>query len=206
MPGEPPALRPRRLCTARDRLFVRVSDLHRYELKRPSIPQLPSSGSEDRLLEKESLMRPLHGLSRSIVAVLLALAIVVGPQLCCCSFGSLAASPVATETAAKGCCCCCEQPTDGASSCPEDGGQNGGNSCPCRGKPRAVATIAGGIVPGWQLDVESWTGGQGMRLTAWMPLTHHSSAPNTSVRPRGVEDVPVIGGRALLRALSILRC
>lgn len=151
-------------------------------------------------------MRQRHGYSRPIVAVLLALAIGVGPQLCCCSFSSFAAPTAAADTAAKSCCCCCEQPTDGASSCPEDGGTHGGKSCPCRGKPRAIATLNGWGVSGWQLDIGSWAGGQSVWSMAWMPWAHHVSTPDTSIRPRGVEDVPVIGGRALLRALSILRC
>lgn len=174
-------------------------------LKRPSIPQLPSLGAEDRVSHEESAMRRQRGLSQSIVTALLALAIVVGQQVCCCSFSSCAAPPAATDTAAQG-CCCCEQPTDGASSCPGGSGQNHGKSCPCRGKPRPAAIVASGFVPGLQLDAEYWTGIQGMWLTAWMPSAHHVRTSDTLVRPRSVEDVPVIGGRTLLRALSVLRC
>lgn len=172
-------------------------------LKRPSIPELHSLGAEVRVFKQELVMRRREGLSRSIMAAVLALAVVVGPQLCCCSFSSFAAPPTAPDTAARG--CCCEQPTGGASSCPKGSGQSRGSSCPCRGKARSVAILAGGFVPGLQLGIEYWTG-ESIWLAVWMPSAHHVRTSNTLVRPRGVEDVPVIGGRALLRALSILRC
>ena len=140
--------------------------------------------------------------SRFVLAVLLALAVIFGPQWCCCTLKAVAASPVAAD--AGSCCCCCERPIDPASSCPAGGDHDG--ACPCRGKPRPVATPAGWLASGGGFDIGPSTWGPGIWSAAFVPSSPHDRISVSHGRSMAVAAPPVIGGRALLRALSVLRC
>ncbi|MFM7412947.1 MAG: hypothetical protein ACKO6E_07035 [Planctomycetota bacterium] len=133
-----------------------------------------------------------------------AVAVLVGPQWCCCTLKSLGMGPTAAEAAGAG-CCCCESPA-AASSCPWERHQDGDDPCPCRSKSRPV-TASSTLVT--SLGDLSLAPGADWRaappVACWLdprPSTSAASVDRSAVADR----TPVLAGRALLRALSTLRC
>lgn len=151
-------------------------------------------------------MRWRQRTSRSIVA-LTALAVIVGPQWCCCTFKTVAA-----VAEVEGPCCCCEAPAavpGSSASCSPDSSEGhpaGGGGCPCRAKLRPVAASVGGTVSTGFLEPTLQARGLApWPLSFWYPAIQPdvSSSP---ARWRSPADTPRLSGRALLRALSTLRC
>jgi len=135
---------------------------------------------------------------RSIVT-LAALAVIAGPQWCCCTFKSVAA-----ETAAERCCCC-----ESSAACSPDapeGHPAGDEGCPCRAKLRPVAASVGGTVSSGSFDDASWA--RGFAASQISPGRAAIRPDDFSSPGRGwsPEGPPRLAGRALLRALSTLRC
>jgi len=138
---------------------------------------------------------------RTIIALLTAVAVIAGPQWCCCSLDVLTPSSARRTAPAEPCCCCPAAPTE-QSPCPDGAGGRG--SCPCRSKPRIAAADFGwstsdpfcpampsGDHPVFFADVP-------------MPWAWHAGAAVAPSRDRGGEAA--LAGRALLRALCVLRC
>ena len=156
---------------------------------------------------------------RRLQMLVVVLAVLAGPQRCCCGIRTTAAGASQAGCEVAACCSCCtvhgkDAAADSAevlageaghqvcacagpyeSSQPDDGG------CPSRGKPRqAWDSGADGHMAKFRPApaIEPWVG---VSLATASPVTTSSKAP---VRYRGERDA--LGGRSLLLRLQILRC
>ena len=151
----------------------------------------------------EATMRQRRGTWRTVVTIA-AWAVIAGPQWCCCTLETLAALPAGNAAAA---CCCCEAPASaaGSSSCPLESHPAGDDGCPCRAKLRPVATSGDTAVAVGQPDLSPWAGWQLAWPLVWGPQIGPDTA-SLGGRWPGPDETPRLSGRALLRALSTLRC
>ncbi|RLS82962.1 MAG: hypothetical protein DWI04_04090 [Planctomycetota bacterium] len=140
-------------------------------------------------------------LSRRIIALSTVIAVVFGPQWCCCTFKASESRVAHAATKGGECCCCCETPA----SCPTESGSHDDGSCPCRSKSRTVAAPVAGV-GGGDLNLPSWSDWQGTWPIACGPAMQSVPSADEGVRRPALGEVPTLGGRALLRALSMLRC
>lgn len=143
-------------------------------------------------------MQAIH--RTTILAAVLAL--LIGPQWCCCSMRAFAdPRPAATTTAA--CCPCCAGATADtgcaeADRATERDGDQDGHRCPCRGKHRSVAATAVQIEQ--RIVVPSGPVLTGI-ASAWpLPETLATGQVDVFARPTPM------AGRSLLSLLGVLRC
>jgi hypothetical protein len=129
------------------------------------------------------------------------LALLIGPQWCCCSMRAFAGPrPAATTTA---CCPCCAGATADtgcaeADRATERDGDQDGHRCPCRGKHRSVAATAVQIEQ--RIVVPSGPVLTGI-ASAWpLPETLATGQVDVFARPTPM------AGRSLLSLLGVLRC
>lgn len=151
-------------------------------------------------------MRQRRGTWRTVVTIA-AWAVIAGPQWCCCTLKTLAGPPTGNPAAgAEPACCCCEAPASAAgSSCPLESHPAGHDQCPCRAKLRPVAMSGDTAVAVGQVDLSPWAGWQADGPLVWCPEIAADSA-SLGGRWPGPDETPRLSGRALLRALSTLRC
>jgi hypothetical protein len=138
---------------------------------------------------------------RTIIALATAVAVIVGPQWCCCSLEALTPS-IARQTApAESCCCGPAAPTE-QPACPDGAGGRG--SCPCRSKPRIAA-----VDFGWStVDpvCPMIPSGDHLLFFADVPMPWARQPVPAVGRGRARGGDAALAGRALLRALCVLRC
>jgi len=143
------------------------------------------------------------------LVALTACALVAGPQWCCCTLQALepeTSAEAPAQVPADGGCCCCRTLTDAPSSCPRDeGGHEGDGTCPCREKSRPLASL-GGIVAVGDLGHASEVFWQDAIPVGCGPLAQPAIARSGGGRWPARGKTPVLAGRALLRAMSTLRC
>lgn len=153
-------------------------------------------GGERWFLAMGIRMRAFHRTTilASVVALLL------GPQWCCCSMRALA-GPRVEATAA--CCPCCRGPASETRCADldrpaEHDGDQDGHRCPCRSKHRSVATAA------VQVEQRSFAPSGPVlagTFTEWpLPEAVASGDAGFSGRPTPT------AGRSLLSLLGVLRC
>lgn len=147
------------------------------------------------LHSRVTAMQALH--RTTILAAVLAL--LVGPQWCCCSIRAF----VGPRPAASSCCpCCCGESADTRSVDGDRGdehdGDRGGHQCPCRGKQRSIAAASGKATP--RTLVPSVPVPVGIAV---MPPPREIVAVG-QIRSSGW-PLP-LAGRSLLSMLGVLRC
>ena len=147
-------------------------------------------------------MRQRRGVWRTVVMIT-ALAVLVGPQCCCCTLKTWASVPV-DQAVAGGTCCCCESAASAtAPSCPLERHPTGDDGCPCRANLRPVAAAVGGAGSISPLELSAWSGWQAAWAASWSLEIGPTVLP---CRWPGPGETPRLSGRELLRALSTLRC
>lgn len=136
---------------------------------------------------------------RRILVLLTVVATVVGPQCCCCTFRATAA-----ETP-SGCCCCESEATP--ESCPVgQDGREGDHPCRCRESTEMAAVAMEPTWSGPDGSASACLGWLTARPTASLPGCEPSGEPTDGVGWPPAGESPTLAGRALLRALSTLRC
>ena len=137
-------------------------------------------------------MQALHRATMLSVAV----ALLIGPQWCCCSLRLLAAAQPSAPGVC-GCSCCCGGPASPAADERHEGDPVG-HRCPCRDKPRQMAAAT--------------VHAKELSLTPVGPVLAGITDPASPREAGAVERVrslgrpPAAGGRLLLSMLGILRC
>lgn len=140
---------------------------------------------------------------RRILVLLTVVAATFGPQWCCCTFR---AAPAASTTAAGGGCCCCE-PDALPASCPvEQDGHERDRPCRCRESTQLAAVSIEQTWSGPDGSVIACPGWLAACRTARLPGCEPSGEPTDGGRWPRAGEIPTLSGRALLRALSTLRC
>lgn len=135
---------------------------------------------------------------RTAVVLVSAVAVLAAPQWCCCALGVLPAAAPAEQARPDGGCCCCPAKS-AVPACPAGAADH--DSCPCRSKPRIAAADFGWSIGDAPPPAPSALDLRAVGSTPW-PAVPESDGPPVSLGRRP----PARAGRALLRALCVLRC